>query len=267
MVKITGRKRGQDHVRAHLEYISRHGALPLEGRDGELLESPGDLFERAAAWAADDRRPRKDSATCISFVLSMPPGTPAIGVRDAARAFASEVFADRHDYLFALHTDADHPHVHLTVKVRGRGGDRLNPRKGDLCIWRSAFARHLRDHSIDAEATHRRARGVCERPERFELRKLRERHERDPSRHAPPRVWSTNTVSAEELSDWRHSSDLQRHETRRIYGRAAEMLIRSADPTDVALGRRLSEFVERLAQAQARFVGNVRGDPPKVREP
>jgi hypothetical protein len=35
-------------------------------------------------------------------------------------------------YVFAAHADEAHPHVHLVVLARGRGGRRLNPRKADL---------------------------------------------------------------------------------------------------------------------------------------
>ncbi len=70
----------------------------------------------------------------------MPAATSAATVRDAARAFAREVFADQFDYVFARHTDAQHPHVHLAVRPLGEEGERLNPKKADLEIWRQVFA-------------------------------------------------------------------------------------------------------------------------------
>ena len=35
MVKVTGRTRDADHLRAHLDYISRNGGLVLEDQDGQ----------------------------------------------------------------------------------------------------------------------------------------------------------------------------------------------------------------------------------------
>ena len=61
--------------------------------------------------------------------------------------------------MVALHTDTDHPHVHLTVATQGEDGTRFNPRKADLHHWRERFAHELRERGVAAEATSRRARG------------------------------------------------------------------------------------------------------------
>ena len=37
MVKVTGRTRDGDHLRAHLTYISRRGALEMYGSQGEII--------------------------------------------------------------------------------------------------------------------------------------------------------------------------------------------------------------------------------------
>ena len=110
-------------------------------------------------------------------MLSMPAGTDPAKVRDAARGFAREVFADRFDYVFVRHTDADHPHVDIAVRALGDHGERLNPKKADLEAWRQVFAHALRDRGVEAEATPRRARGVTRKAERAPLRRIRERHE------------------------------------------------------------------------------------------
>ena len=95
---------------------------------------------------------RRDAPVSLSIILSMPAGTDPGRVHDAARSFASTLFADRHPYVFALHTDEPHPHVHLTVRAMGRDGERLNPRKADLQLWRETFAAALRDRGVEAEA-------------------------------------------------------------------------------------------------------------------
>jgi hypothetical protein len=92
-------------------------------------------------------------------MLSMPPGTPAKGVLDAARNFAREEFALKHRYALVLHTDEPHPHVHLVVKAMSEHGVRLNIRKATLRGWRLEFARHLRQQGIAANATERAVRG------------------------------------------------------------------------------------------------------------
>ena len=179
MVKITGRTRDGSHLLRHLDYISRNGKLPLEGPDGERLQGRAEVRALADDWTAElaAEHRRRDSPMSLSIILSMPAGTDPHRLHDASRAFASAVFGDRHPYVFALHTDDRHPHVHLTVRALGQDGVRLNPRKADLQVWRETFAAALRARSIEAEATPRRARGVVRKPERTAVRKLRERFE------------------------------------------------------------------------------------------
>jgi hypothetical protein len=108
----------------------------------------------------------------MHLVLSMPEGTPETAVHHAARAYAKRMFAANHEYVFALHTDEPHPHVHLTVKLRGFDGKRLNPRKADLQDWREAFAREMRDQGIEAEASPRSVRGVVRKAEKSIVRHI-----------------------------------------------------------------------------------------------
>ena len=65
-------------------------------------------------------------------MLSMPTGTPPDKVLAAVRNFAREQFWGQHRYAFALHTDEDHPHVHLVLKAVSEQGVRLNIRKATL---------------------------------------------------------------------------------------------------------------------------------------
>ena len=177
MVKITGRTRDGGHLQRHLDYITRNGKLILEGPDGERLIGRADVRALAEDWRSELSvvAQRRDAPVSLSIVLSMPAGTDEGRVHDASRAFASRLFADRHPYVFALHTDDRHPHVHLTVRALGRNGERLNPRKADLQLWRETFAAALRDRGVEAEATPRRARGVVRKAERTPVRKLRQR--------------------------------------------------------------------------------------------
>lgn len=170
MVKVLPRgAQTSGAVRKHLEYIGRKGELELETDDGERLQGR-DAGERLVEdWDLElesDRRgvglasTRQGSAKLVhKIVLSMPPGTPAKGVLEAARNFAREEFALKHRYALVLHCDEPHPHVHLVVKAVSERGVRLNVRKATLRGWRQAFARHLRAVGVDANATIRAVRG------------------------------------------------------------------------------------------------------------
>ena len=179
MVKVTGSARGFRSLKEHLAYITRNGKLRAEREGGERIEGAVNVRELAEQWWADCGRDRKASARdTINLILSMPPGTEPAVVAAAARAFAQRTFGGEYDYLLAHHhhdTDPkrpENPHAHLTIKTRGRSGQRLDPRKHDLQAWREAFAAELRGRGVIAEATPRRVRGVVRKGQRQAIRHL-----------------------------------------------------------------------------------------------
>lgn len=170
MVKVLSKNSNSVRsVARHLNYIGRYGELELETDDGDRLQA-GDAGRRLVEdWDLDLDQDRRDSTLTAGsgrapklvhkIMLSMPPGTRANGVFEAARDFAREQFALKHRYALVLHTDEPHPHVHLVVKAVSEQGARLNIRKATLREWRREFARHLRDHGVEANATERAVRG------------------------------------------------------------------------------------------------------------
>jgi MobA/VirD2-like, nuclease domain len=156
-------------VSRHLGYIGRDGNIELETDDGERVQGKDAGQRLLEDWDLDLNEYRKEMGLASVFgrspklvhkiVLSMPPGTSAKGVLDAARNFAREEFALKHRYVFAMHTDEPHPHVHIVVKAVSEHGQRLHVNPDTLREWRHEFARHLRDQGIAANATERAVRG------------------------------------------------------------------------------------------------------------
>jgi Relaxase/Mobilisation nuclease domain len=256
MVKVTGRTRDPAHLTAHLSYNTRNGSLPAEGRDGWPIEGRGEVMELAADWAASglsDPRRRTNTPLSVGIILSMPAGTDAFRLRDAARAFAAETFAERFDYLFVLHTDAGHPHIHLTVKALSDLGERLNPKKADLEAWRQGFAQALRDHGVEAEATPRRARGVTRKAERGAVSRMRERAAQ--GRGAMPEVrrqaYREAAQAAFGADDaarvWERRTAVRQAQVRALYLAQARLLRSSAAADDRRLGDAVEAFVRSLA--------------------
>ena len=66
-----------------------------------------------------------------------------------AREFAG------HEYVFALHTDRDHLHVHAAVKMVDAEGRRMHPNIADLRRWRETMAQEARLQQIPMEAMSR----------------------------------------------------------------------------------------------------------------
>lgn len=255
MVKVTGRTRDGAHMRAHLDYISRNGALDLEGADGVVLVGRRDVADLADEWASaarSDRRRRRDSPLSVSVVLSMPAGTNELALRDAARAFAANLFAGRHDYVFTLHTDTPRPHVHLSICARGHRGERLNPKKADLELWRQTFAQALRDRGVEAEATPRRARGVTRKAERTPLRKIRERHEAGRGKMATVRraayreAGKAAFLGEPTRPPWERQLLARQAQIREAYLAQARLLARSSLPEDRALAVKVHAFIRSL---------------------
>jgi hypothetical protein len=157
-------------VRKHFDRIARHGELGLETDYGEVVrglsvghrlmeEMDLDLEEYRRRLELMVPRGRRLPKLVHKIVLSMPRGTPCQGLLAAARNFLREQFGIAHRYAFVLHTARTHPYVHVVVKAMSERGVRLHIRKPTLRRWRVAFAHHLREQNVAANATERAVRG------------------------------------------------------------------------------------------------------------
>lgn len=168
MVKISGGGKNMQHIKAHMDYISRNGDIELEDENGDIHIGKEAVRDVRDSWAKGkigipyEGEKRKEA---FNIILSMPAGTDRRSVTNAARLFAKELFGN-HQYVFAEHTNEKHSHVHLTVKAVDHDGVRMNPRKGDLQFWREQFAEKLREQGIEANATPRKARGIVQKAEK-----------------------------------------------------------------------------------------------------
>lgn len=182
LVKVTGRKKGADHLGAHLAYIGRKGEIALETRDGELLTDKADVQQLAEEWSETLYWRQRATVSAVSMVFSMPEGTDPETVRQSVRETAERMLGDNHDYLMALHTDTPRPHVHMTVEAEGMDGKRFDPRREDLFKFREAFAEALRSRGVECEATPRWTRGQGWAGTSMALAQMREKIRRGVSR-------------------------------------------------------------------------------------
>jgi hypothetical protein len=266
MVKVTGGGRGMAAIAAHFRYISKNGHLKIEddrGRTHEGREAVADLVEQ---WRYGGSRMEEVSHRREAFnvMLSMPDGTPAEIVRQAAREFARDELAG-HRWVMVLHEHQANPHVHLSVRAESVNGKRLNPRKADLHRWRETFAEKLRGLGIDAEATRQATRGETRVRESLSRMKAREagrlrgdvRHEKsgdayNASRNGAMEAW-LRIIEALERSE--AVSD------RQLAGQIRRFAVSSPYVRQVAeAGRQRSAAIERPGAEQLR-----RGDATKGR--
>jgi hypothetical protein len=259
MVKITGRTKSVEHLKSHLEYVTRNGELAGETEQGALLAGRVGLKDLQSRWADDavlDERRRRDGSLSINVILSMPPGTDPVGVKDAARAFAIETFGGNHDFVFVQHLEDKHPHVHLTVRSLGYNGKRLNPRKADLQVWRERFAGELRLRGIAAEATPRRTRGRVRKADRGTVLALRKR-EILPyvDRRAREEVIRDAREGIRQDHPWEKQLHSRQEAIRRCYLDHASELERSGQAPDRALAEQIREFVKDMPAIETRRHG------------
>jgi hypothetical protein len=202
-----------------------------------VREGPEALRAIADQWRHGGTRIPEVSARREAFniMLSMPTGTDARVIQQAAREFAKTELAN-HRYVMVLHTHQANPHVHISVRAEGRDGKRLNPRKDDLHRWRETFAEKLRDWGIEAEASSQATRGVTRRSLRG--------WERQPS--AVARLGKKRSE---------HKSGPAFRATRsgamKAWAEIIKALSASPDPADRKLSKSIVDFVMQTEVAQA----------------
>jgi hypothetical protein len=128
VVKVSRGATTTAGVAAHLRYIDRNGELEIETDDGQRLKGKGIEKDITADWDLESTRAHgrgpyggkpgpKPAKLVHKVILSMPKGTPPEKLLLASRYFAREEFALKHRYALVLHTDQDHPHVHLVIRA------------------------------------------------------------------------------------------------------------------------------------------------------
>lgn len=256
MVKITGRTKDAGHLKSHLEYIMRNGELTAETEQGSLMQGREGLKDLQSRWtddtALDDKR-RRDGTVSVNIILSMPPGTDPIAVKDAVRAFSIETFAANHDYVFVQHLDDKHPHVHLTVRSQGYNGKRLNPRKADLATWRERFAGELRIRGVAAEATPRRTRGKVRKHDKGTVVALRRRGVvPDTDKGARDDVVRAAKGGGSGSRPWEAKTRERQAKIRAQYLAHAKDLEKTGKGSDRALAMKVREFVAMMPDPETR---------------
>ncbi|SHJ84195.1 relaxase/mobilization nuclease domain-containing protein [Halomonas caseinilytica] len=256
MVKITGNAKGADHVQSHLDYISRNGNLELEDERGDVIHGKDEVRALAKDWSQDQGKRRKNTRDTTNIVMSMPAGTESRDVKNAVRAFAKRQFGQNHQYVMALHTDTDSPHVHLTVKSLGYDSRRLNMKKGDPQKWREAFAAELERRGVEAEATPRATRGVIKRGVSQVVRHIRGKGQTPQVDQAKVReivedLRHQQAGKAPKPRPWEDRIKERQTYVRKAWLTVAKALAHSRNPDDQELAKRIAAFVGSMPPMKA----------------
>jgi hypothetical protein len=109
-------------------------------------------LEIAKTW-----RPAMRSSSPRDFahaILSAKPGTDKEAFMDAARATLAREF-NGHEYVFVMHTNRQHIHVHAAIRLTSATGQKLHPGIQDFNRWRQTLAEEARERHIPMQAVRR----------------------------------------------------------------------------------------------------------------
>jgi hypothetical protein len=253
MVKISGSAKNAGQLKAHLDYIGRsndENQVEIEDERGEIYKGREDVAELTSMWQNSGYMMPASGKTkreTFNIVLSMPPGTDRLAVKEAARNFAKDQFSG-HQYAFAAHDDEKHPHVHLAVKAVSLTGIRLNPRKADLQEWREVFADKLREQGIAANATRRFTRGQITKGEKQSVIHI-DKDFKNGKRKEGAYVLKKREEQANEgrLNPYADKMKETRRGVVSAIGMAAKEFSRSSDLEDKKIALGLVEVVKKMA--------------------
>lgn len=271
VVKITSRIHGAASTVGAFTYAGRIGMsdqepIGIETSEGKELMSAHDMMLLAREWqqweTADEAR--RNGATAIAMVFSMPPGTDPEKVREAVRDFAETDLSNRR-WVMALHTDEAHPHVHLIIAGRDNDGRRFNPNREFLQQCRERFAENLRDRGVEADATIRMARGYPPKQDPTPVLKMRERGaepDADKGRLAMIAPQSPATEQRLEERERARSKTVENHASvREVYARAAAELEAHGGAAEADRAKAIRSFVDAMpvpATARAEIIERLR---------
>jgi len=163
---------GVEGATTHLAALTKAGALPAETDAGITLQEAADRHFTKQPTNANRSRPAKfnpaleiaktwrpamRSSSPRDFahvILSAKPGTDEDAFMDAARATLAREFKG-HEYVFVMHTNRRHIHVHAAIRLTSATGEKLHPGIQDFNRWRQTLAEEARERHIPMEAVRR----------------------------------------------------------------------------------------------------------------
>ena len=142
VVKVVGWRKGPTPTRTTLAYLLRKADQAVDDWERQVT-SARDVID---TWALSEH----DGRSSVHIVCSLPNHDPAKEWL-VAREAAQELFHD-HPYVCALHTDTEHPHVHVVVRARDYHGKKLRIDRASLAHYRETLARCGRARGVRVEA-------------------------------------------------------------------------------------------------------------------
>lgn len=171
VVKVISFGHSAHRAKAQVMYVGRVGKdgqeLELEDQDSRLHKGKAEVEALMREWGQDFERkqygskgaPRHTTHIMLS-ALARNDHLSTAKVIAAAREFLQKQFGELgYEYVFVMHRDTEHPHVHVVVKNQNRElGNKLRLGPKELFHLRTEFANELKEQGIEHVATLRRDR-------------------------------------------------------------------------------------------------------------
>ena len=141
-----------------VDYMSQADSLDLLNENGEII-SLDDSKKEIGRWVKDTKKRKGTTRYTMHLMLSGDKALDRKGMEKVTKDFIQNSFKN-HKAIYAVHTDRDLIHSHVSIKMVGPDNKKIAANKSDLKKWRAEYAEVLREHGIKASATSRNSRGL-----------------------------------------------------------------------------------------------------------
>ena len=144
----------------YANYISDDMTVTVYNELGFPIHSQEELHNHVKSWEHGFVE-RENASNIQHYVMSYPIGAKPKAVLKAAFDTIKEIFPDR-ECIFSLHTDKDHPHVHIVMPRHStmQTGKRLEISPKNLVEIRQQMVRSGWKFGIEMDASTRKDRGL-----------------------------------------------------------------------------------------------------------
>jgi hypothetical protein len=178
-----------------LARLGHGGERAIATDNGLMLRSQDERLALAQGW----RRfmTSRQTRDTMHLIVSSRPGTDRAAFVSATQSWLKDTFG-RHEYLFTVHDNTAHTHVHALIVMRTRDRyERLKTSPAVLQAWRERLAERAREQGIAMFAERRLAQGQA-RPTSW---RAGERAERSQAPHIPERTSEAGLMAAAQ-AEW-----------------------------------------------------------------
>jgi hypothetical protein len=141
-----------------IDYMSQEDSVDLFNEEGVKIELT-DAKKEVGNWVKETKKRKGSNRYTMHLSLSGDKSLTREQMVNVTKDFIKKSFED-HYAIYAIHTDKELIHSHVSIKMTGHNKKKIAANKTDLKKWRAEYAEILRRHGVKASATSRSSRGI-----------------------------------------------------------------------------------------------------------